>query len=321
MAWMYKSNEAMFADFDHDSEDAAQRIVEHYETDIGFTRLYIHHLRDSQRDNKLAYLGFESEMGAFQAVLRMVSELQSDLGLDLNGARVLDIGCASGHAMRAALKLGASTVVGIEYSEPRAFNGNNILSAFGHPPSIRAGSVLDETVTGDLPANFDYVFLFDVLEHVPSIEETFKVARSKLKKGGKIIIKSGNPYFPLFMLKEPHYALPGMILLDRESAAEYHAAHFDGAYDDVNEWLCKVEVEALLNRLGFRTISRRDATDAELGKFDEAIAELESIAYPSDEIRRKVRSATKLLKVMRATTQDPEQMFCVMNFVAVAEAI
>jgi hypothetical protein len=24
---------------------------------------------------------------------------------------------------------------------------------------------------------------------------------------------------------------------------------------------------------------------------------------------------------MRATTQDPEQMFCVMNFVAVAEAI
>lgn len=321
MAWMYKSNDEMFADFDRDPEDAAQRIVRHYDTEIDFTRRYIHHMRDSQRSNKLAYLGFESEMGAFQAALAMVQEIQRDLGITLDGKKVLDIGCASGHAMRAALTLGASCVTGIEYAEPRAFNGNSILAAFGYPASIHVGSVLDESITSRLPNDFDYVFLFDVLEHVPSIEKTFMVARSKLKKGGKIIIKSGNPFFPTFMLHEPHYGLPGMILLERNSAAEYHAAHFEGAYDDVNEWLCKIEVEAMLNRLGFRAINRRDTTDAKLSDFDEAISKLESTLYPTEEIRRKVLSATKLLKIMRSTAQDPEQMFCVMNFIAVAEAI
>lgn len=322
MAWMYRSNEEMFGHFDKDPEAAARAVSEHYDMDLEFVRLYIHHLRDSQRENQSAYIGFESEMGAFQAVESMVRDLQHELGISLHGAKVLDIGCASGHAMRAALKLGAAAAAGIEYSEPRAYNGNNILERHGYEPSIRVGSVLDETVTGDLPSDFDYVFIFDVLEHVPSIEGTIAVARSKLRKGGKIIIKSGNPFFPNFMLREPHYSLPGMILLDREAAAEYHAAHFDGGYDDVFYWMCKTEVEDLLNRSGFRSRPRRDETHVSLDRFDEVVSILEcGTEYPSASIRQKVLNATKLLKVMRATAADPEQLFCVMNFVAVGEAI
>jgi SAM-dependent methyltransferase len=322
MAWMYRSNEAMFSDFDSDRKRAVNRIVDHYEMDEAFVELYVHHLCESQRDNKFAYMGFESEVGAFLAVVERVKQLERDLGISMKGARVLDIGCASGHAMRAALKLGASAVYGIEYAPSRAMAGNAMLERQGYPATIRVGSVLDPDVTDRVLEGMDFIFMFDVLEHVPSIEGSIKVARSKLRKGGKMIIKSGNPYYPHFMLHEPHYGLPGMILLDRASAAEYHAVHYQGAYDDVFEWMNKTEVEALLSRSGFRVLPRVDEVEATLEHVDEALRKLESEAeFPNEALRQKVLSVTKVLKVMRATVRDPEQMFCVMNFVAVGEAI
>jgi cyclopropane fatty-acyl-phospholipid synthase-like methyltransferase len=316
MALMYKSNKEMFDDFLLDQAAAEKKISSHYDMDIEFVSQYINHLLSSQRENENAYRGFESEMGAFQATLERVN----DLGLSLTGSNILDIGCSSGHAMRAALKLGAKNAVGIEYSAARANNGNRMLEKYGYPPSIKVGSALDLNVTADIPADFDFVFIFDVLEHVPSIDGVISMARTKLKKGGKMVIKSGNPYNPQFMLSEPHYGLPGMTLLDRKTAAEYFSYSHAGDYDDVFFWLTKPEVELILKKYGFKIISQKDATDFTLKEFDEAINLLESYTvYPSENIRQQVVNAIKFLKLMRMTSIDQEQIFCVMNFQLVAE--
>lgn len=318
MEWMYRSNESMFKDFDENAADVVERISKHYEMHPDFVGPYVEHLKQSQRSNPRAFAGFESEMGAFKRTEEMLLNVGRRSALAFAGARVLDIGCASGHAMRAALKHGASEVVGIEYSADRASNGNTMLEMYGYPATIRTGSVLDQAITEDLH-DFDFVFLFDVLEHVPTIDGTLHVARRALRDGGKVIIRSGNPYCSEFILREPHYGLPGMILLDRDAATQYHAAHFSGEYE-VFEWLSKWEIEERLLDARFKPLPIEDEIEYPLSLFEEAMDVVVSNNYPTPEIAGRVLTAVKLLRNMRHSAADPEALFGVLNHTIVATA-
>ncbi|WP_185731565.1 class I SAM-dependent methyltransferase [Burkholderia glumae] len=317
MVDMYRTNEAMFSDFDSNPHDVVERVSKHYDMHPTFVRQYINHLKESQRNNPRAWAGFESEVGAYSRTRAMISRVESQNGLSFRGARVLDIGCGSGHAIRAMTAIGA-TAVGLELNPHRAENGNASLALHGIAPSIATGSVLDPEAVGRL-GKFDIVTLFDVLEHVPSITETIAVARGLLHSNGIIVIKSGNPYHWEFMLREPHYNAPGMTLLSTATATEYHAALFQGEYE-VFEWLSRPEIEAILNKTGFDVDPDHDEIDSSIEQFESALVQLEAEGYPTKSIGDQVRHAVKFLRTMRSVSADAERMFCVMNYTIIAYA-
>jgi 2-polyprenyl-3-methyl-5-hydroxy-6-metoxy-1,4-benzoquinol methylase len=107
-------------------------------------------------------------------------------------ARVLDIGCGYGFALRALRKLGFEDVLGLEISPQQAAQCQ------------RAGFSVEVTSdsAGWLDAHqgsFDFVLLMDVLEHVPHLDQiTFAGAVYRaLKPGGRVYLTVPNASSPL----------------------------------------------------------------------------------------------------------------------------
>jgi SAM-dependent methyltransferase len=107
--------------------------------------------------------------------------------LNLEGARVLDIGCGLGAYVR---RIGDFTdqAYGIDIDAPRVVEGaRNGVS--------RLGIALSE----HLPyadARFDAVLLNEVIEHVGNDRDTLREALRVTKPGGKVIIFAPNRFYP-----------------------------------------------------------------------------------------------------------------------------
>jgi len=102
---------------------------------------------------------------------------------ELEGKRVLDVGCGMGRFIEVVLKAGASEIIGVDLSDAVQaatdnFRGNNnvtILQADLH----------------ELPfpdESFDIIYAIGVLHHTPDTEKAFKSLVRLLKPGGKIAI-------------------------------------------------------------------------------------------------------------------------------------
>lgn len=321
MSYLYQSNEAMFQDFDSDKAAAVVRIVDHYEVHPAFVNQYVDQLMSSQRDNPRAFAGFESEIGAFKRTVALLRYVEVGNEIAFKNSKVLDVGCGSGHSMRAAWKLGARHVIGLDYNKARADNGNKMLALYGLPSSICTGSILDTNLNQLLGSDFDLVLMFDLLEHVPSIDRSLEVARSLLKPGAKIIIRSGNPFNPEFLLREPHYGVPGMTLLSRHSALEYLAQTRGGEYE-VYEWLCRTEIEERLKNAGFAIGTNSDEMTHPLADFDRVVKQLEEeFSYPTAAIKEEVLQGVKFLKILRNSIPNNEKFFGIMNYNIVAKRL
>lgn len=94
------------------------------------------------------------------------------------GELMLDIGCGSGLSLLEARALGAE-VRGIE-ADP---NIRRIADELGL--RIHIGSLLDEPFAGE---QFDLVVLNQVIEHVPDPALTLDRLRSRLRRGGRIVL-------------------------------------------------------------------------------------------------------------------------------------
>jgi SAM-dependent methyltransferase len=94
------------------------------------------------------------------------------------GELMLDIGCGSGLSLLEARSLGAE-VRGIE-ADP---NVRRIADELGL--RIHIGSLLEEPFAGEL---FDLVVLNQVIEHVPDPVLTLDRLRSRLRRGGRIVL-------------------------------------------------------------------------------------------------------------------------------------
>ena len=94
------------------------------------------------------------------------------------GELMLDVGCGSGLSLLEAQALGAQ-VRGIE-ADP---NVRRIADELGLP--IHIGSLLDEPFAGE---RFDLVVLNQVIEHVPDPDLTLDRLRSRLSRGGRVVL-------------------------------------------------------------------------------------------------------------------------------------
>jgi SAM-dependent methyltransferase len=113
---------------------------------------------------------------ARREVLARLIERRLDLPAD---ARILEIGCGTGHNLPMLGRFGA--VDGIEIDEQaREIAGARLGRPVGLAPLPELPGVAD--------ASYDLVALLDVIEHVADDEAALRSVARKLKPGGKILI-------------------------------------------------------------------------------------------------------------------------------------
>jgi SAM-dependent methyltransferase len=109
------------------------------------------------------------------------------------------------------------------------------------------GSILDQDLVSKLGL-FDVVLCLDVLEHVDDPELTINNIKKLLKnKESFAFIQFANRLHYENIVHEPHYDIPGLILLDPPQAFEYYKmCRTDNHLNyEVNRWLNLIEFEEI----------------------------------------------------------------------------
>lgn len=102
-----------------------------------------------------------------------------------DGARVLDVGCASGYLARELARRGC-VVTGLE-PDPQA-----AAAARAHCVTVLEGDVEQEANRAALPFNQEAVLFADVLEHLRDPLGTLSFTRSLLAPGGRVVVSLPN---------------------------------------------------------------------------------------------------------------------------------
>jgi len=125
---------------------------------------------------------------------------------------LLEVGCATGLALKAAQKHGWS-VFGVEVNEKAAQIANEVLKA----DVVRVGNLNDKMFPDK---HFSLVTLFDVIEHIPHPVEFLSLLHKKMAPGGSILFVTPNVDTLSFkMLKEkwPHFVQEHLVLYSPKS--------------------------------------------------------------------------------------------------------
>lgn len=102
------------------------------------------------------------------------------------GARILEIGCGTGHNLEMLGRFGA-----VEATELNDSARTLASARLGRP--VERAALPDLSMVGD--ERFDLIALLDVLEHVSDDRAALQSIRPKLKPGGKLLVTvPGNPW-------------------------------------------------------------------------------------------------------------------------------
>jgi methionine biosynthesis protein MetW len=124
------------------------------------------------------YAGLVAEHGLSDSH-RLVLEAVPD------GARVLDIGCATGY-LAARLRERGCVVVGLE-PDPQA-----AAAARAHCSAVIEGDIEEPATRAQLPSDRGVIVFADVLEHLRDPLDTLAFGRTLLAPGGRVIVSLPN---------------------------------------------------------------------------------------------------------------------------------
>ena len=126
---------------------------------------------------------------------------------NLEGIKVLDVGCGGGILAEALSKLGAK-VTGIDASEQTIGVAQNHSNAVGSDVSYYQ-TTIEEFIANKPEEKFDVVTCLEMLEHVPSPGEIIKTCSTILKEDGDIFFSTinRNPRSYLFAIVGAEYIL------------------------------------------------------------------------------------------------------------------
>ena len=126
---------------------------------------------------------------------------------NLEGIKVLDVGCGGGILAEALNKLGAQ-VTGIDASEQTIGVAQNHSNAVGSDVSYYQ-TTIEEFIANKPEEKFDVVTCLEMLEHVPSPGEIIKTCSTILKDDGDIFFSTinRNPRSYLFAIVGAEYIL------------------------------------------------------------------------------------------------------------------
>jgi len=107
------------------------------------------------------------------------------LNLIKEGTKILDLGCATGYIARELSKKGCETW-GVDVDKEAALKARQYCKKV-------IVSDLDTCSSLAFPKKFfDYVILLDVIEHLKYPENILSIAKTHLKRGGKVLISTPN---------------------------------------------------------------------------------------------------------------------------------
>ncbi len=143
--------------------------------------------------------------------------------------RYLDVGCGFGGFLVAFARLGLD-VLGIEIDPQRIqFAEANCLD-HDLKDCVLAGNILDETLVDRL-GHFDVITCIDVIEHVLDVPLALRNMTDMLNPGGILMLEIPNKHSLSFVVRDGHFELFGITLIDRNDAIKYHKAFFNYEYD------------------------------------------------------------------------------------------
>jgi SAM-dependent methyltransferase len=228
-------------------------LLHRYGTNRKYTEGYLNHMLNHHKENPLFDLYMESELGSLKRSRVFMEALCHNFGNPglFHGKECLDVGSSAGNSLIAFIEGGARRAAGIEISTDRYETG--MINIQECRPDVKAkiqmihADIQDEKVTS--LGQFDIIFCTDVLEHVSDLQKAIRNLCRLLKKvpGAFAYVKLRNYQHPENVLHEPHYDLPGMVLLPIEWALKY----FDfcqadrGLRYEVNEWKSFFEYQEL----------------------------------------------------------------------------
>jgi len=126
------------------------------------------------------YSGLVSNHGLGLSMLMMIERVP-------HGARVLDVGCASGYLAEPLKQTrGAKVVDGIELNPADAVLARKVCR------NVVQGSAIDPATYAKLEGPYDAIIFGDVLEHLPEPSDAIRAARTVLAPGGAIIASIPN---------------------------------------------------------------------------------------------------------------------------------
>lgn len=126
--------------------------------------------------------------------------------IDLNGRRVLDVGCGGGILSESMARQGAS-VTGIDLSEPSIAVAR--LHALESELNVDYECVAAEEFAESNAAQYDVVTCLELLEHVPDPASTVAACAAMVKPGGTVFFSTlnRNPKSWLFAIVGAEYIL------------------------------------------------------------------------------------------------------------------
>ena len=145
------------------------------------------------------------------------------------GARVLDVGCAYGGFLVAASEAGARLLAGIDVNEELLKLARLQLADYRKSATLDRFDITAPDVVDKL-GRFDVILCNDVLEHVVDPEAASAHLAELLDRGGSLFLQIPNGKSVEFMLKDGHYGLFGITLLDRMRAERVWAASYSDTY-------------------------------------------------------------------------------------------
>jgi 2-polyprenyl-3-methyl-5-hydroxy-6-metoxy-1,4-benzoquinol methylase len=220
---LWRDGDYFWKAIDARPDDVRRALHERYSlVPSSYVNRYLEHLLVEHRMNPLAPLYIESELGAPARQHALLAELER-VDLRVQGKRCLDVGCSNGSLLLAARQKGAILCVGVDVSDARLASARQLCEGSG------VELLLLDLASRNLPDKmvpFDLIFCTDVLEHVVSIPRMLEAMGRHLAHtpDARIFVTVFNHLSAQCVMSEPHYEIPGMVLLDRETAAEIWTA-------------------------------------------------------------------------------------------------
>lgn len=111
---------------------------------------------------------------------------------DLTGAKVLEIGCGSGHSLEWCAKRGAAELWGLDIAEKRINHAGSFLCECGYLPRLFCSPM--EQNPGIPFGYFDAVYSIYAIGWTVNLQRTLNLIASYLKPGGVFIFSWDHPF-------------------------------------------------------------------------------------------------------------------------------
>lgn len=118
-------------------------------------------------------------------------------GIQMQGTRIIEIGCAEGGNLCAMQERGATELVGTDIAEVRLETARDVAARLGIDVTYSSHDVINDDPRSEWLGHFDLALLRDVIEHLDDTTAALRNIRRVLRPGGHLYV-TFPPYYSPF---------------------------------------------------------------------------------------------------------------------------